>query len=145
MKSSAFSAKFAIIAVLLVTLTPCADAQTASQRSQGNFIDAIAIPTEQQDSLIQEIVQKLAASRVPTSKDAWVLAVRFPVAPVGAVDARALYQVTGLYVIGRDAPGFAAAGDLFWEVRETIAGESVTQVRWVSATTQAVKVLFPWP
>lgn len=57
-------------------------------------------------------------------------------------DAREAVEVTGLYTIGRDVPGFAAAGELFWEVKGAIFLQ-VIRVVWVSTTTRTVKEIFP--
>ena len=45
-------------------------------------------------------------------------------------------------MIGRDVPGFAATGELFWEVKGAITLQ-VTRVVWVSTTTRTVKEIFP--
>jgi hypothetical protein len=132
--------KIAEVAIILPLVTQCVIAQTQFRRSI-NFLRALDQPTEQQDRLTREIIQKLATTRVPTSRDAEVLALRFAGTAPGA-DAREVHEVTGLYVIGRDVPGFAVAEDLFWEVRMSIS-VSVSRVIWVSTTTQAVKIIFP--
>ena len=129
--------KFAAItiAVVLAILPQCAIAQELGLRSS-NFLHAIARPVEQQDTLTKEIVQRLIASEIRTPKDAESFG--------GILDARSKAEVTGLYVSGVDVAGFANRGDLFWEVTVSIIGVQVTRVVWVSASTRAVRVVFPF-
>jgi len=123
------------VAILFAILPQCAVAQEQGLQSS-NFLRAITRPANQQDALTKEIVQRLATSQIHTPKDAESFG--------GMLDARSKAEVTGLYVSGLDVPGFGIRGDLFWEVTVSILGVQVTRVVWVSASTRAVKVVFPF-
>ncbi|RIK74511.1 MAG: hypothetical protein DCC67_16515 [Planctomycetota bacterium] len=93
---------------------------------------------------IVEAAETLAQSRVPTAEDAAKLAIDELNATVG-IDARESWEATGLFRLGRDAPGFASDGDLIWEVRVSRMLAGVSAVIWVSTSTAEARVLFPEP
>jgi hypothetical protein len=100
-------------------------------------MEALALPTEQQQPWIREAGAKLKQSQVPT----WGAAMGL-VSEQYPYGGDAIPGVTGLFYLGRDIPNFGSKGDLIWEVR---IGQlvSITGMYWVSASTKSVKSLLP--
>ena len=128
--------------------TPVA-AQPDSQRpswprlqSTQSFIDAMALPSEQQDSSTKQAVIQLTTSAVPKSEDASRLALEYVVKGPG-LDARDGWTVTALFRLAISVPTFANARDLVWEVRIYRMPGEIVRVLWVSTSTKSVREVFP--
>jgi hypothetical protein len=117
-------------------------AEPVRVRYDDNFMNAVKKPAAVQDWFTKEMAQKLAKSVVRTPEEAEKLALSAFIKKPG-LDAREGWRATGLYLIGRDVAGFAAAGELVWEVRVARAGAGVSGLMWVSAKSKAVRLLFP--
>jgi hypothetical protein len=127
------------IASLILLFATIAYAQEpAPVRRSVNLLAAISQRKERQDRYTQDIAERLARSHVRTAREAEELALRHV-----SLNARGLSEVTGLYLLARDVPGFATSNTLFWEVRTSLLGTGVWSVLWVSAETKAVKTIFP--
>jgi hypothetical protein len=109
-----------------------------------NILDLLDVPAKQQSQRARELAEKLASSQVPTRAQAESAALD-AFHQIG-LDMRELWDVTGLFALGRDEPDFGSAGDLVWEVRinrMSTYPTGVSGVVWVSAKTKKAKVLFP--
>ncbi len=108
-----------------------------------NLLDTVSKPPAQQDPFSKALAERLAKSLVPTRGDAEKLAIAAYLHRPG-LDALEGERVAGLYCIGRDVPHFASKGDLVWEVHVRRLQTDLSGVIWVSTTTKAARVLFPF-
>ena len=133
--------------IIGIVIVAAGMAQHASAQSPSmNLLSLINVPEANRTGYENSVAEQVARSAVPTAKDAMSLVDEFLYGNPGgmrvaAMDARHLMQVTGLYQVLLDGP--EKPRDLVWEVRLAYFGTDVTNVLWVSASTKAVKALFP--
>jgi hypothetical protein len=128
-----------MLIAMCFALQTSAIAQTGTFRY--NYLDRINQPTAQQDEVARSVSKRLAATLVPTVKDAVAVGMFALHNTPNALAANETVSVSGLYELGGDAAGFARQGDLVWEVVISV-GSGLRRVIWVSTTTKATRVLF---
>jgi hypothetical protein len=112
-----------------------------------NILRKLRDPSNDSQPVFKEIAEQLSKSKVPTEKEAWRSAAAALVKNKVDIDDREGFNVTGLYRLGSDAPPFASAGDLIWEVQISRHAESsindLTKVIWISSASGKAKIVLP--
>jgi hypothetical protein len=129
------------LSVLSLASLPVSASAPQRPLFEDNYIEVVRLPEEQRDDFAEQVALEVAASAVPTARDAEKLAASAAVAL--GLSAQDTVRTTGLFRLGRDLPSFGVAGALFWEVRVQHQPAIVVRVFWVSTTTMAVNELVP--
>ncbi|MEI6808733.1 MAG: hypothetical protein WCN95_08420, partial [bacterium] len=112
----------------------------------GNYLALFDKQKEQLSLELQQIVNEVSSSKVPTPGAATGAAIRFAGdKPEYMRDGRLMMRVKELRRAGRDIPGFAHTSDFVWLVHAEIMKQhyELEQIFCVNANTGNVRTLFP--
>lgn len=111
-----------------------------------NYLQLLDRSKKQQDHHIQQLADRIEASKVPSRAEAIrAVLVTAESAPVLLRDPRLHLGAAGLYRVGREIPGFASSSDFVWVIHGELPGLGLVQVFFVSTGTAKVMRLFPEP
>lgn len=135
--------------VAFALFTAPLSAQTPRNAPEWDYLDGIRLPPDQQDSATRQVVQMLAAGKVPTSGAAVYTIIGFPTGdpfrPYRGLGADETVEVAGLFYVGIGGPirpgRKEQRPELVWEVR--FGNTGLRDIYWVVARTGAVIQVFP--
>lgn len=110
----------------------------------GDFMPLLATPRARLSTALQEIVNEIKATKIPSPEAAEMAALTSAAdVPEYMRDARMIVKVKSLRRIGREIPEFGRSSDFVWFVHAEMLGAGLVQVFCVNARTGKVIRLFP--